>query len=463
MTQPIFPLFEKWNNYMEGFSSPQNFIDWGYHSLISAALQRRVWAGPNHSPLYSNTYTILVADPGIGKGLVIKEIAKALKFHKLDPARLAKQFSLNTATNDERIAMEYLAEEDYKMAHAEQNKMSQAMVNGQVEKPLLLPVAADATTYEALIRTLSNSVRRINYRDNGKMGIYMHSSLSFCLEELSSLLRKRTEDVVNCLIKCYDAEDYTYDTKTQGKDRVRKCCLNLVAGTTPAFLQSSFDDFLLTEGFSSRTFFIYAARNRKSSLWIPELNETQKQDYKDILEHLYKLAHLYGHVEIDKETELWLEDWWKDFDGHPEKRANKSTKLLPYYSRKNIHVVKLAMAIHFGESLELKIPRYCFERAIEFLAKEELTMSYALAIEKQNPLSSASNKILRHLQINGKQTRKSLISEFWGCMNNPNEDIDNILEHLLTEDRIEKLDEEHAIMKKIITYYSYRNRIDNTI
>ena len=442
---------------MDGFSSPDNFIDWSWYSLISACLQRRVYVGPAHSPLFGNTYTILVADPGIGKGLCIKEVTKLLKFHKLDPEQLAKQFAKNTISDDEKTAMNYLAEEDYKSAHALTNSVKSNI--GVAEKPLLFPIAADATTYEALVRAMGNNVRRMNYRENdpvtgkSKMGVYMHSSLSFALEEMSSLFRKRTEDVVNFMIKSYDCDDYTYDTKTQGKDRIRRCCLNFIAGTTPAFLQSSFDDFLLTEGFSSRTFFIYAVKNRKSSMWIPELNNEQRKCYQSLLEHVYNLAHIYGHVEVTNETMNWLEEWWRDFDSKPEKRANSSPKLIPYYSRKNIHVMKLAMAIHFGESTELRIEQHVFERAMEILEREEKTMHCALAIEKTNPLSTVTNKILKHLQINGKQTRGKLISEFWNSMISPYEDIDNVLEYLISENKIKKVEIESPITQKIEIYF----------
>ena len=288
--------FQKWRLYMDGFISPDSFIDWGFYYLISAALQRRVWLGPDHSRLYSNMYVILVADPGIGKGLVVKQIAELVKHHKLpDPnnGSLNKHLLEKAPTEVDRAAIEEVAKADYTAAQEleggstdkDGNKITR---NKIYEKPLLFPVAADATTYEALVRSMSKAIRRINYKEfDEKVGkeimkIYTHSSLCFCLEEISSLFRKRTEDLVHFLIQAYDCGDYTYDTKTQGKDRVRKCCLNFFGGTTPGFMQTTFDDQLLTEGFASRCFFIFAAKNRKTTLWIPELTQAQKSAYSDL-------------------------------------------------------------------------------------------------------------------------------------------------------------------------------------
>ena len=106
--------FEKWRLYTDGLISPDNFIDFGWYFLISAALQRRVWTGPDHQRLYPNIYVIPVAEPGIGKGLVIKQVAELLKFHKLpDPKNNGH---IKTLTEVDRAAMEAVAEADYKQA-----------------------------------------------------------------------------------------------------------------------------------------------------------------------------------------------------------------------------------------------------------------------------------------------------------------------------------------------------------
>ena len=39
--------------------SPDLFIDWGFYSLISAALQRRVWLYPDSMAIYPNVFTLL--------------------------------------------------------------------------------------------------------------------------------------------------------------------------------------------------------------------------------------------------------------------------------------------------------------------------------------------------------------------------------------------------------------------
>ena len=91
---------EKWMKYMDGFSSPDCFIQFGFYYMINACLQRRVWCGPEHAPCYPNMYVILTGEPAVGKGLVIKQVASVIKHHKMDdPKEFGTKNLPNTPVN----------------------------------------------------------------------------------------------------------------------------------------------------------------------------------------------------------------------------------------------------------------------------------------------------------------------------------------------------------------------------
>ena len=69
----------KWRFYLKDIESPDLFIDWGFYSLISAALQRRVWLYPDAMAIYPNIFTLLVGPPAAGKSRVISQIADIIK------------------------------------------------------------------------------------------------------------------------------------------------------------------------------------------------------------------------------------------------------------------------------------------------------------------------------------------------------------------------------------------------
>jgi len=446
--------YEKWLSYTDGLASPQNYIDWGWLYLVAASLQRRVWCPPDHRRVYPNMYITLVGKPGVGKGQVIRSVSEILKMHKLEDVKPS-----SAKTSEEQMIVDSMAAADLKAAQDEM--MVGKGKEASIDKPDLIPVAADAVTYEALVQSMSRCIRRINYSEyneqQGKdvMRIYSHSSLCFLLEELASLFRKNTESLVNFLIQAYDCGDsYEYQTKTAGRDRIRRLCLNFFGGTNPDFMQDTFDDKLLSQGYSSRTFYVFANKNRKSVFCLPELTETQKLHRKELAEHVVKLTRLYGQVKIDSDTWNWLREWWEDYEMHPEKRASKSAKLEAYYARKQLHVMKVAMAMHFGESLDPNIPRSTFVRAMEFLANEEKTMHLALTLDAKNPLADTSRKLLAYLSQAGKKNFVDLLVEFNGSVRKS--ELEEILETLQTTGQIVATQERDEHTNDAVMFYKIK-------
>lgn len=450
--------FEKWRSYMSGITSPDCYINWGWHYLIAASLQRRVWMGPNHERLFPNMYVILVGEPAVGKGRVTRPINEILRYHKLENPSSEKPTPKSDMSKEDKATIDALIEANFADGTKGEEKKNKRIF----EKPLLIPVGASATTWEALVNALANSLRRINYSEYDEriqknvIKIYTHSSLCFCLEEISSMFRKKTEEVARFLLQTYDCGDYEYDTKTPGlKDYVKKCCLNLLGGTTPGFMQELFNDRLLTEGFASRCFFIFAARNRFDKMFGTDLTDEQKQHYEDILLHVKKLTSLYGRVQFSEESKAFLEEWWKESQ---QTRPNTSYKLNYYYGRKNIHVQKLAMALHFGESTELFIKHETFLRALEILAVEEKKMHLALGIDSNNPLNLPAQKIHKYLvHYSQAFTAKELLVEFWGILPgrpSARENLETVLEHLYISGKITRREGDHPVTGKREYFYS---------
>ena len=420
--------FERWQLLMRDVTSPQSFIDFGFYSLIAAALQRRVWTNAEHQKLYPNIYVVLVGPPGVGKGLILKPIIEMLRHHKLEPSGATK-------ITNENLAAETVAIANYQAATATQTKKTS-------EKPLVLPVAANSITYEALVNTCAENTRRINYKRYDKTigkhvdEIYSHASLCFALEEISSLFHKDSQKVVDFLITAYDCGDYHYKTKTQGEDFVKRCCLNFIGGTTPVFIETSFKSHLLTDGFSSRVWFIHGERNRFYRLQSPELSAEQLQAKQELIEHIGKLTKLYGYIPFAPDALAYLKDWWEVRDGGGWSRPNTSEKLDAYYSRKNIHVQKLALLMHLGEDSSINelgqpanpISLETCKRALAVLDNAELTMHLALNFDGENPLYRTSKKIMKYLTKNGPQTTDVLLLEFFSDVKS--EELNEILTHL---------------------------------
>ena len=442
--------FEKWMSYTSGLSSPQNYLEWSYRFMIAAALERRVWFGSDNMMLFPNTYTILVGKAGLGKGISINPAMELLRFHKRKDINVAS--TNGKLTEQQKIVVAKAEEANLEMASEEGTKKDKHAEH--LDAPLF-PYAPDATTFEKLVWHFSKSLRRTNYTYvNGdgekKLGIIGHCSMNFTLLELASLLRKRTDDTVNFLLGIYDCPlDYVYTTITRQSDRVRRGCLNMLAGTTPEFLETVFDQKLIDQGFSSRAFFIYANKNRKHVFSPEPLTEEQKQYRIDLLAHIKRLAHLYGEVKVAPETMTWLKEWWHEHETNRHLRANTNPKLDPYYARKNIHVIKVAMQEHFSESTEMFMTKEPFERAMAALEKEENTMHIALTFEGDNPLSKLTDKIIRYIEQKKETNLADLVCTFWKDSPNGRKSVEEVLGFLAGAGRIKETEHEDEVTGKV--------------
>lgn len=406
--------FEKWIAYTDALPTPDNMIQWAWLFTVSSALERRVWLGPEHEQLFPNMYVCFVSKPGIGKSFVIRYVSNMLrKWCRGDNAAMINsQFTLPA----HKAVAELASEQDKQTAEANQTKSKESQA--EITKPYLIKMTADATTYEALVIAFGKAVGRINYVKKDKdgnpgIGLYIHCSLCSILPEFGSLLRKRANDTVTFLLGVYDCPiDYDYETVTRGRDRIRKGCLNLLAATNPSFMQETLDEKLVNEAFVSRIFYIYASKNRKPVSRIPELTLEQKEYRENLENHILKLTTIYGQVTMSEETWEYIHNWWVELESRPDKRSSSSPKLDPYYSRKIIHMQKVAMALHFSESCEMIISIETIKRAIKFLDKEEKSMHLALVMEANDIGAKMVKKILDFLK-EGEQTYVSLYMKLY--------------------------------------------------
>lgn len=405
---------ERWSNIMRDIKSPSNFITMGFYSMIASCLQRRVWTGPAHAPLYSNLYTMLVGPPGVGKGLVIGQVNNFLKHHKLNSK--GDIISRNLSTN----TMEVTPENTPEFFEAAEGFKNNAGKNKEL--PLLFPVAADCTTFQALTRAFVTNSKHFKcpkawYAPNG---FYLHKSLTFCLEELSSLINRDSALICKFLLGAWDCKDYDYDTKHQGADKLRRPCLNFLAGTTPSSIKEIFHDNLIGDGFTARTIFVFEFANRFPRYGVgADYDEEQKADRDHLLNHIKDLSKLIGQAVLTPEAEAFFKQYIeKDMMLSPaiedtvmrRGRRNPSIKLEPYYARKGVMLTKMACAIHFADSLELKITLEDAERAFCLLDNLERNMHYALNFGA-NPLAAVSKNIIA--QLRNVREEGMTLNELW--------------------------------------------------
>jgi hypothetical protein len=195
---------------------------------------------------------------------------------------------------------------------------------------------------------------------------------------------------------------------------------------------------------------IFAAKNRSNCLNIPDLTSEQESDRQHIIAHVEKLTHLYGRVTTSEETESYLQDWW---NRQQTEVVNRNEKLRHYRARKNIHMRKMAMAVHFGESTDMVVSLEAHKKAIEMLEHIELTMHHALTHGTANPLYQVGNKVLLFLEDYGAATDKELLVKFWEQLPGASmKQMQDLLTHMIVMGKITTTEGKNAKGNSVTKY-----------
>lgn len=387
----------KWNLYLKDLESPDLYITWTILCTVAAALQRRVWFQSFDNGIFANLYTVFVGPPGIGKTLAAKQAKRIFRrFEILDK-------------------------------------------HGKSTSKIIL--APDSVTLEQLTRFMDkNKAQQVWPTGHGKPpgSLYLSSPLAFfCEEELGTLFKDGSHDLAIFLTQGYGCEDFRRETKTQGIDVIINMCITMLGSTTPDWIRGNIATQLMGEGFTSRVVFVYAEKKRKLSPRFITGSVTQIEARDVISKHIEKLFGVFGEVKETAEAYKWLDDWYMQ----AAPLVNKDKRLLNYYSRKKVHLIKTAMAIHFLDSLDMTLTVNDYERALYLLNMTECEMHKALMSSGRNILYELSMNILKHLVESKKPVSlKDLLFYFYDAGNKT--ELIEALEFLMNTNQVDNIEKD---------------------
>lgn len=298
--------------YTEKLFAPLIFRKWAAISIIAGALERKVWTVTNRGALYPNHYVLLVGPPGVGKGLLMAEVNRMWD-------------SLQT--------------------------LFKAPIN---------------VTKSSLVDALSEAKRSIVFPNY----VEFHS-LQAAVPEFSDFAPIYDPPFMSILQSLYDCTESPYTERKRTKDlklSITAPQFNLVAGTTPSYLNGFMPDGAWDQGFASRTIMAFSGEV------IPVVLFDRVNDDAKILEDLkadLKSIHaLYGAMIWEPDAKKAMQGWiTAGMEPIPDHR-----RLMHYNSRRPAHMVKLCMIASAQRGNDLAIKVEDFSRALDWIIEVESLM-----------------------------------------------------------------------------------------
>ena len=295
------------------------YREWVAVSVVAAALQRKTYLEWGITNVYPNMYIVLVGPPGVAR-----------KGTAMDPGQM------------------FLDE-------------------------LGIPLSAEATTREALIRDLKR-VAATTTTPEGK--VIMHSSLTVYSQELTVFLGYNNQQLMADLCDWYDCRrKWRYKTKTQGEDFITNVWVNLIGATTPDLMRTALPQDAQGGGLTSRMIFVYAERKGKS-VPIPFLTPELRQLREDLALDLEDINMMIGRFEPTKEWYDTYIEWYMKEEIDP---AIRDPRFIAYQSRRSTHLRKLCMIMSASRSSDFIITEDDFHRALSLLERTEKVMPRAFS------------------------------------------------------------------------------------
>lgn len=289
---------------------------WAGIFTVAAALERRVWLKNQKGLLFPNLYVLIVGRAGAGKTL---------------------------ATSLCRTLLQEIE------GHS---------------------VAPTSVTHASLIDSLVDSEKKI-VRPQDTPDIITMNPLTVISDEFSVFLAAYENTFVSRLTTLYDGRVYRETRRTGKLDySIEAPLLNMIAATTPSYLQNTLPAGVWEEGFMSRILMVFAPEEPPYNFLLER--ESEDATFADLIHDIRLIGapEFYGPMTIEKDAADAFIQW--HMAGGPPTPTHP--RLLSYASRRSATLLKLCMVASASSSEGRTITLDHYVEALDWLMETEGAM-----------------------------------------------------------------------------------------
>lgn len=338
-----------YQEYASSTEAPKIIHFWAAVSAIAGALRRRVWFDQIKFKWYPSFYIVIVGPPGI--------ITKS-----------------TTADG----SMDLLKQ-----------------VPG-------IHFGPDAITWQQVVSAFADSAE--SYEFEGSW--VPMSAVTYLASEFGNLVNFEDADMINLLITLWDGRNtYHKETKTSGKDMVEGPWINILACTTPRWINANMNANTIGGGFTSRCVFVYGDKKERPVAYIEDqIADQAKYDSlkADLIHDLeYIAVNLVGKYVLTPEAKAWGTAWYTNL-WEKEYKLDNEDYVNNYLARKQAHMHKLAIVIAAAQRDELIITLDDLRLSEIMLNTTEENFRMVFSKVGRSEEAQHADALLRHVQVKGE-------------------------------------------------------------
>lgn len=285
--------------------APERYLYWSAVSAIGGAMRRRCYIKMGHFKWYPNFYIILVGPPGLVKKSTTVDMALSI---------LRQVPGVN--------------------------------------------FGSDCTTWEQFVQEIAEAkdIFAVGGEPGKPANIYDQEyeatcALTLSISEFGTFFDPKNHSLINVMTEVWDGKDTAWkkSTKTQGSDTIVAPFVNLIAGTTPDWMNANFKAQFGGWGLSSRCILLHADKVEQTvaypdELWGDEIDTW----WKPFLADLETISLMEGPFSLSPRARALGRAWYEEhmdriaaFSSH----AHSDPWTGYYLARKQSHIHKLALVL----------------------------------------------------------------------------------------------------------------------
>lgn len=238
------------------------------------------------------------------------------------------------------------------------------------------------------------------------------SCLTIAAGELGTFFRPDDKEFVDLLTAMWDGqkERFIRRTVSRGEIIISSPWLNLIACTTPAWLEDNFREVLIGGGLTSRIVFVYGDKKEQLIPYPSQLiaSDAFKQENLALRIDLQTIGGIAGEYKLTEEALEWGSEWYKRHNTNGVPLHLASGRFDGYMSRKQTHIHKLAMVFAAAKRNDLVVTADDLKEAEGAITGLEPTMAKVFSSVGVAQAAKQNNAVLTLIKNHRKITNTAL-------------------------------------------------------